>query len=266
MSKDTCFVIMPFGPPFDRYFKNIFVPAIEDAGLQAIRADSIFMPSAIMPDIWRFLSEARVLVADLTGRNPNVFYELGLAHALQKPVILVANNLDDVPFDLRGLRVLGYDKENEDWGAELKRTIAASLRETLSDPARAMPSTFVERRISEPQNVDPLQTVLRQLTEEVRAVRRQADSHDLGRKSFINSEGEELEQFTRTVIKLGVFEEFPEAYDELKFRIVIWLARGQTDSARDALRAVSSKSETDREALLNRISDLVNRLYHAEPK
>jgi hypothetical protein len=265
MSKDTCFVIMPFGPPFDRYFKNIFVPAIEDAGLRAIRADSVFMPSAIMPDIWRFLSEAKVLVAELTGRNPNVFYELGLAHALQKPVILVATSLDDVPFDLRGLRVLVYDKENEDWGAELRRTIAASLKETLSDPTRAVPSTFVERRISEPQKVDPLQTVLRQLTEEVRAMRRQADSHHSGRKRFINSEGEELEQFIRTVIDLGVFDDFPEAYDELKFRNVIWLARGQTNSARDALRAVSSKSQTDQEALLHKISDLVNRLYRAEP-
>ena len=176
MSKDTCFVIMPFGPPFDRYFKNIFVPAIEDAGLRPIRGDSIFMPSAIMPDIWRFLSEAKVLIADLTGRNPNVFYELGLAHALQKPVILVAGSLDDVPFDLRGLRVLGYDKENEDWGAELRRTIIASLKETLSDPARAIPSTFIELRPSEPPKVDPVHSMLRQLTEEVRAMRRQADS------------------------------------------------------------------------------------------
>src|ERR1700694_6203713 len=96
MSMDTCFVIMPFGSPFDRYFKNIFVPAIEDAGLRIFRGDSIFMPSAIMPDIWRRLNDAKVLVADLTGRNPNVFYELGLAHAMQKPVVLVTSNLDDV--------------------------------------------------------------------------------------------------------------------------------------------------------------------------
>jgi hypothetical protein len=254
---------MPFGNPFDRYFKNIFVPAIEDAGLRAIRADSIFLPSAIMSDIWRFLSEARVLIADLTGRNPNVFYELGLAHALQKPVILVANTLDDVPFDLRGLRMLSYDKENEDWGAELRRMIAASLKEILADPGRAIPSTFVEGRVAESQQMDPLQAVLRQLTEEVRAVRRQGDSRDSGRKRSINSEGEELEQFTRTVIKLGVFEDFPEAYDELKFRIVIWVARGQANTAREALRAVSSKPQTDQEALLQRISDLVNRLYRA---
>jgi hypothetical protein len=113
--------------------------------------------------------------------------------------------------------------------------------------------------------MDPLETVLRQLSEEVRAMRRQADSHDSGRQRFINNEGEELEQFTRTVIKLGVFDEFPEAFDELKFRIVIWLARGQANSARDALRAVSSKSQADQEALLDRICDLVNRLYRTEP-
>lgn len=254
---------MPFGSPFDRYFKNIFVPAIEDAGLEAIRADSIFMPSAIMPDIWRFLSEAKVLVADLTGRNPNVFYELGLAHALQKPVILVTSNLDDVPFDLRGLRVLGYDKENEDWGAELRRMIAASLKETLSDPSRAIPSTFVAQRVSEPQKVDPLQRVLRQLTEEVRSIRRQADCREPRRNVSINNEGEELEQFTRTVISLGVFDQFPEVYDELKFRIIIWLARRQANSAREALRAVSSKSQPDQEALLDKISNLVDRLYRA---
>jgi len=47
-----------------------------------------------------------VLLADLTGKNPNVFYELGLAHALAKPVILIAETLDDIPFDLRALRVI----------------------------------------------------------------------------------------------------------------------------------------------------------------
>jgi hypothetical protein len=92
-------------------------------------------------------------------------------------------------------------------------------------------------------------------------MRRQADSHNSGRKGLINNEGEELEQFTRTVIKLGVFDDFAEVYDELKFRIVIWLARGQMNNAREALRAVSSKTQTDQEALLHRISDLVDRLY-----
>ena len=263
MPNDTCFVIMPFGHPFDRYYKNVFVPAIEEVDLRPVRGDSIFLPSAIMQDIWRLLTEAKVLIADLTGRNPNVFYELGLAHALQKPVILVANSMDDVPFDLRGLRVLTYDKENENWGAELRQTVVAALKETLSEPTRAIPSTFVHLHLADRPGTDPIQTSLRQLTEEVRAMRRSADPYTAERKPVTNREGEELEKFTRTAIQLGVFDDFPEVYDELKFRIVIWLARLQREMAREALRNVSSRSQADQDALLLRISDLVTRLYRS---
>ena len=63
--------------------------------------------------------------ADLSGKNPNVFYELGLAHAIGKPVVMVAATIDDVPFDLRGLRTILYDKENEAWGEELRERIGA---------------------------------------------------------------------------------------------------------------------------------------------
>ena len=197
------------------------------------------------------------------GQERERLYELGLAHALRKPVILVANSMEDVPFDLRGLRVLCYDKEIENWGAELGRTVAASLKETLADPARAIPSTFVDRRAIDAPKTDPLQTVLRQLTEEVRAVRRQTDWYASERKGGLNSEGEELEKFTRAVIQLGVFDDFPEVYDELKFRIIIWLARSQRHMARDALSRVSSRPQADQDVLLDKISDLVNRLYRS---
>lgn len=74
----NCFVSMPFGALFDRYYQNIFVPAIQAAGVRAIRADSIFSSTSIMSDIWRYVRNASVVLADLTGKNSNVFYELGL--------------------------------------------------------------------------------------------------------------------------------------------------------------------------------------------
>src|SRR5690348_12853904 len=90
--------------------RKIFKPAIEKAGLQAIRADAeIFGTGKIIDQIWRGLNNAKVLIAELTTRNVNVFYELGLAHALQKPVVLVAANEPDVPFDLKHIRVIYYD-------------------------------------------------------------------------------------------------------------------------------------------------------------
>ena len=98
---DTCFVMMPFASQFDRYYRNIFVPAIKRCGLDPVRGDGIF-GSAIVADIWRILKKSKIALAELTGRNPNVFYELGLAHAIGKAVILVASASGDIPIDLGG--------------------------------------------------------------------------------------------------------------------------------------------------------------------
>jgi hypothetical protein len=168
---ETCFVMMPFGPQFDRYYRNIFVPAISRSGLKPLRGDSIFGPSAIVADIWQLLKLSAMALADLTGRNPNVFYELGLAHAIGKPVILVAGNSDDVPFDLRGLRVIVYDKDDENWGMSLQSAVERSIAEIRGDPIRAVPATFSSREVQACLTGDPLQVEIRQLAEEVRAMR-----------------------------------------------------------------------------------------------
>jgi len=170
----ACFAIMPFGQPFDRYYLNIFVPAITAAGLKPLRAGSIFSSSTIMADVWRCTRQAVVVLADVTGKNPNVFYELGLAHAVGKPVVIVTNCLEDVPFDLKGLRVIEYDKQNEAWGTILKENIVAALKATLDDPERAVPAIFLDRQISKPlKDIDPLSLQFRQILDELRALRSQ---------------------------------------------------------------------------------------------
>lgn len=141
-STKTCFVISPFGEPFDTYFSKILKPAIEKCGLYAVRGDSLFRPTTIVDDIWQSIQSASVLVAELTGRNANVFYELGLAHAISKPVVLLSQSIDDVPFDLRGIRTLVYDKDQPDWGQSLRSDLARSIKEVLANPALAVPSTF----------------------------------------------------------------------------------------------------------------------------
>jgi len=101
-----CFVMMPFKTPFDIYYTTIFKPAIKAANLEPIRADDLFRPSVIVSDLWNMVQNAHVLLAELTTKNANVFYELGLAHAIGKPVVLVSETMDDVPFDLQQLRVI----------------------------------------------------------------------------------------------------------------------------------------------------------------
>lgn len=136
---DTCFVMMPFAPPIGDYYSLVYKPAIEKAGLTPIRADNeIFGAGKIMDQICSGIVAARVLVAELTTKNPNVFYELGVAHALRKPVVLVSSNEDDVPFDLKHIRVIYYDVRDPFWGQKLLNKIAENILSALKNPEEAI--------------------------------------------------------------------------------------------------------------------------------
>lgn len=147
---DTCFVMMPFGEWLDTYYKDIFVPAIKDAGMEPIRADELFTTGSVIEQIWDQIRRAKVLLADLSGKNANVFYELGLAHAAQKPVVFTTSNLDDVPFDLRHLRVVVYDLRDPAWGIKLQRSLATYLRAAKTEPERSVPQPFRRALQAEP--------------------------------------------------------------------------------------------------------------------
>ncbi len=136
---DVCFVMMPFAKPHGDYYSMVYKPAIEKAGLKALRADSeIFGSGKVMNQIWSGISSARVLVAELTTKNTNVFYELGLAHALRKPVVLVSAHENDVPFDLQHIRVIYYDVNDPFWGAKLIEKVAENIVSALTNPDEAI--------------------------------------------------------------------------------------------------------------------------------
>lgn len=138
-SSDTCFVMMPFAAPLGAYYSKIYEPAIQKAGLKPVRADDeIFGTGKIIDQIWAGINSAKVLIAELTSRNPNVFYELGLAHALRKPVVLVSANGEDVPFDLKHVRVIYYDKDDPFWGDKLIDKVAENLLSAISNPEEAI--------------------------------------------------------------------------------------------------------------------------------
>ncbi|MBN2582546.1 MAG: hypothetical protein JXL80_05715 [Planctomycetes bacterium] len=143
-SKGLCFVLMPFDDVFNIYYTEIICPAVKAAGLTPKRADSLFRSSGIMNDIWQWIRDAKVLLAVLTDRNPNVFYELGLAHAIGKSVILVSKTMDDVPFDLRSYRVQLYEPLLPKWDVDFQDRITKGLTETLDNPAAAVPSMFAK--------------------------------------------------------------------------------------------------------------------------
>jgi hypothetical protein len=114
----VCFVISPIGnegtdihKKFKEILDYIIKPAVEESGygLEVIRADDIKQSGSIIKDILQSLLDAHVVIADLTNQNPNVFYELGVRHALRPRTILISEKSEDIPFDLKDYRTIIYE-------------------------------------------------------------------------------------------------------------------------------------------------------------
>jgi len=139
-----CFVISPIGSDgtdlyrkFKEVLDYIIRPAVEESGydLKVIRADDIKQSGSIIKDILQSLVDAYVVVADLTNQNPNVFYELGVRHALRPRTILISEKSEDIPFDLKDYRTIIY--ENSAKGvASFRKKLKEFLDAMKKDPER----------------------------------------------------------------------------------------------------------------------------------
>lgn len=108
VDKPFAFVIMPFDSEFDPIYEELIRRVFVEVGYDVQRADDIESQQNILKDVVSAIHRSDLIVADLTSMNPNVFYELGLAHAFKKPVILITQSIEEVPFDLRSQRLLEY--------------------------------------------------------------------------------------------------------------------------------------------------------------
>lgn len=122
-------VMMPFAAEFDPVYAAI-QSAVKSLGLKPMRADNFWEHHYVIQDIVNLIARARVVICDLSSRNPNVFYEAGIAHALGKEVILIAQSQDDVPFDLRHIRYVKY-LNNEQGLASLSESIVSRIQTVI---------------------------------------------------------------------------------------------------------------------------------------
>lgn len=104
----SCFVLMPFTQKWsDRVFQHI-KEILAGLNYQAYRADDLYGYD-VLEDIWTAINESEIIIADTTAKNPNVFYEIGIAHTLGKKVILLSQNAKDIPFDFKRYRHIIYE-------------------------------------------------------------------------------------------------------------------------------------------------------------
>jgi len=132
--KKNCFVIMPFAKTqsceeaeWTEIFKSMIKPAIEDSGYPYVCKRSDALVGNIIENILDELNRADIVIADLTDRNPNVYYELGVRHALRDATILIAQRIDDIPFDLRSNAIQVYNWKTSDGRKEFKKKVKEVL-------------------------------------------------------------------------------------------------------------------------------------------
>lgn len=115
----TCFVIAPIGGEgsetrkrSDTVFKQVVQEVVENFGYECKRADHIEEPGIITNQVIEYIVESELVVADLTNKNPNVFYELAVRHAHEKPVIQLINSDQDIPFDVATQRTININLDD----------------------------------------------------------------------------------------------------------------------------------------------------------
>jgi len=132
----TCVVLIPFEKKpneatiLQSMYDHIIKPEVVQAGFRAIRTDEVSPEFRFIDQIRLAIKESAVVIADLSGNNPNIMYEIGLAHALGKPVILISTDVALAPFDLLGSRMLLYDpNRTDDFRKKLKTFLSRYAHE-----------------------------------------------------------------------------------------------------------------------------------------
>jgi hypothetical protein len=121
--KSFCFVLMPFSADFNDIYEFGIKGACTDVDVYCERVDEQVFLGSMLDRIFNQISRADLLVADMTGRNPNVFYEVGYAHALGKNVILLTQQAEDIPFDLKHFPHIVYGAQIKELRVELARRV-----------------------------------------------------------------------------------------------------------------------------------------------
>lgn len=136
--EEKVFMLMPFGDQaINEFYEDHIKKVINELDMICVRADDIFNNKSIIDDIWRNINESKMIIADLTNRNPNVFYEVGIAHTLGKQVILISQAESDIPFDLRHIRTIFYTNTTRgaaEFEIKLKETIKGIIQKVVINP------------------------------------------------------------------------------------------------------------------------------------
>jgi predicted nucleotide-binding protein len=140
-AEKTCFLIGPKGSEgsevrrrSDSLLRYVIAPVVAEAGYTLLRADDMAVPGSITTQVLQLTIDAPLVIADLSGSNPNVLYELGIRHVTGKPVIQIASSSVEIPFDISAIRAIIVDSQDLDSLAHAKQQLLNAIREVEQHP------------------------------------------------------------------------------------------------------------------------------------
>ena len=148
----TCFLIMPFATELD-FVHGVIADVVSSFAIHCIRADEVYLSRPVMEDVKQMIAGADLVICDFTGRNPNVYYEAGLADAWHKDWIVLSQTSEDMTFDVRHIRSIRYSNT---MGADirLRDELAQALRALGYLPSQDVPVALPAARKLKQQPVD----------------------------------------------------------------------------------------------------------------
>ena len=244
-NEKICFVIAPIGEPesdirkrSDQVLKHIIRPAVESCGYKAVRADEIAQPGIITNQIIRHVVDDPLVIADLTGQNANVFYELAIRHYIGKPLVQIIDNVENIPFDVGSMRTIQVDHRDldsvEEAKTEIKRQIQ-SFEESSSSLESPISVALAGRFIDEIKKRDQ-----NHLEEDIKKIRDQND--EILRRMDAEKVADEPEKAKQVVAYVS---EIPMAslIDKAIAQAVFLQQRGKIEEAMETWRAIAHTAE-----------------------
>jgi hypothetical protein len=187
------FVISPIGAPdsperkrSDQILKHVIGPIASECGYKTIRADKISRPGIITTQVINHILNASLVIADLTGHNPNVFYELAVRHAAERPVIQTIRKGEEIPFDVSAQRTIEIDLQDLDNVAEAKRELERQIKAVEKDatlidsPISTTVSLQLLKRGADPQGeiIAEMKAMLQESSSMMKEIYRKAQSSE----------------------------------------------------------------------------------------
>ena len=181
--KEKCFVIMPISdqgdyPPdhFTKVYKQIIKPSVEEAGYEAYRIDENNICDAIINKIFSAIQECPMAICDLSNRNPNVLYELGLRQAYDKPVVLIQDDKTDKIFDVSGISTVFYKSSRQyedvlEARENIKKTILSTKEGKANTLAKVIKVNAADFSQIEVSKDDRTHIILEEIYSEIRKLK-----------------------------------------------------------------------------------------------